>query len=231
MGGAFFSFIYQFWANDALVKMIASKIDRSQRDTHREITNEWKDLAKDTTSRAQKYIDEFIVMHKQHWPLKVYPEGNSPNPEFNERVELDLKRAVRYDFRGQSGEHTTSRLLKTNYPRLRMIRVIIEDVTIDQVMNARVDEKRFGQPEDVDNLSDDELRRIILDDICDSLIDLYSIRARFDSLEIAYAARPTDVRIEIIDGIVSSSPFIQIDHLGTSTQRSFAMLVSQFQPR
>jgi hypothetical protein len=191
IGGAFFSFIYQFWANDALVKMITSKVDE-------EVGGQWRQLAAET-----------IVMHKRHWPVRIFPEGSTPNEEFNRQMELDLNRAFRYDFRGQSGKHTASRLLKSYYSHLSAVRIIVEDVTIEQVMNARIDEKRFGEPGRLENLSDERLREIVLSDMFDSLVGFHLLGSRIDSVELVYAGRPTNVRIEIVDGTVYSSPFVR----------------------
>src|SRR5260370_1705929 len=76
-------------------------------------------------------------------------------------------------------------------------------------MNARMDEKGFAEPDRYDAISDERLQGLILDDMLDSIMGLHSVRSRFDRLELAYASRPTDVRVEIIDSIAYVSPFVR----------------------
>jgi hypothetical protein len=209
VGAAAFSFIYQYWANNALVRLITSTISKSQRRTFREVRGQWNRAIADAASSLDRHMDQLVSLHKRHWPLEVYPEGNVPNPDFNHMLESDLRRAARYDFRGQSGKHLASRLLKTRYPRLRVVRIVIEDATIDEVANARIDEKRWSEPERLGAVSDDEIRDIVKNDLFESMVGLYSARARFDRIEVVYAGRPTDVRVEITDGIVYVSPYIR----------------------
>lgn len=83
VGAAAFSFIYQFWANDALVHLITSKVEGAQRKANQEIENQWQSIASDTTASINIYASQFISLHKRHWPLETYPESNIPNAEFN----------------------------------------------------------------------------------------------------------------------------------------------------
>jgi hypothetical protein len=208
VGAAAFSFIYQFWANAALVRVINRTIRQAQRRMYREIQEQWSSAISEATTSLDGYMSHLTSLHRRHWPLEVYPEGNSPNPVFNQRLESDLGNASRYDFRGQSGKHLASRLLKARCPRLKTVRIVIEDATIPDVANARIDEKRWGEPERFEGASDDEIRAIIRGDLIDSLIGLYIARVRFDRIELAYASRPTNVRVEITDRIVYVSPYV-----------------------
>jgi hypothetical protein len=209
VGAAAFSFIYQFWANDALVRLISANVKRTQRRAARDIGSQWSRAIAKTTSSLDGYMDRIISLHRRHWPLEVYPEGDIPNPQFNQKLESDLGHAARYDFRGQSGKHVASRLIQTRYRRLRVVRMVIEDAIDPDVANARIDEKRWSEPDRFQDVSDEELRAIVRDDLFDSLVGLYIARLRFDRIEIAYASRPTDVRIEITDGVVYISPYIR----------------------
>jgi len=209
VGAAVFSFIYQFWANDALVRLISGTIKQAQRRAFREIRGQWERAISETTSSLDSRMNQLATLHRRHWPLCVYPEGSEPNPEFNHQLESDLQSASHYDFRGQSGKHLASRLLQARYPRLKVVRIIIEDATIPNVVNARIDEKRWSEPDRFAGVSDELIRTIVLDDLFDSLVGLYSARARFERIELAYASRPTDVRVEITDRIVYVSPYIR----------------------
>ncbi len=209
VGGAAFSFIYQFWANDALMQAIESNINTTQERALDDIRLAWEEAVTSTSATLGAYTRDVLMMHKRHWPLEVYPEGNIPNPDFNHRLETDLRTASRYDFRGQSGKHLASRLVVSRYPKLESIRVIVEDATIPEVMNARIYEKRFGAPEEFGGMSSQELSDIVLNDFLDSIIGLYISRVQFDCIELVYARRPTDVRVEITDGVVYVSPYIR----------------------
>jgi hypothetical protein len=209
IGGAAFSFIYQFWANDALVQAIKLNMGSAQEQALGEIKKAWGDAVTTATASFNEYTHNVLLMHKRHWPLDIYPEGNMPNLAFNERLEADLRVASRYDFRGQSGKHLASRLLTSRYPSLQTVRIILEDATVPDVLNARIYEKRFGAPEDFAGMSSEQVGDIVLNDFLDSLIGLYLARVQFDRIELVYARRPTDVRIEIVDGIVYVSPYIR----------------------
>jgi hypothetical protein len=209
VGGAAFSFVYQFWANDALLQAIKSNTRSAQEQVLREVMRAWDESISNTTASFNRYTRDVLLMHKRHWPLEVYPEGNIPNAAFNQRLTADLSTASHYDFRGQSGKHLASRLLTIGYPRLETIRLILEDATVPDVRNARVYEKRFGAPEEFAGMSAERVGTIVLDDFLASLIGLYLARVQFDRIELVYARRPTDVRVEIIDGIVYVSPYIR----------------------
>lgn len=210
VGGAFFSFIYQFWANDALIEAISARIRSYQERAYGATQEQWNSLIVQMAITLDDRIGDLISMHKRHWPAEVYPEGSIPNSDFNQRLEKDLKRAARYDFRGQSGRHLASRLFEIQTRRPHIVRVIIEDVTIPNVVNARIDEKRYGEPEHFAGMSDDELAEVIRNDLFDSLVGFYRCaHARDREVEVVFAARPTDVRMELIDGIAYLSPFIR----------------------
>jgi hypothetical protein len=209
VGAAVFSFMYQFWANDALVQTIESNIGSAQERALREIKHAWNEAVTTASTTFSQYSRDVLLMHKRHWPLDIYPEGNTPNPAFNEQLESDLGAASRYDFRGQSGKHLASRLLIGRYPRLESLRIVVEDATVPDVMNARIYEKRFSAPEQFGSMSAERLSEIVLDDFLDSIIGLFLACAQFDSIELVYARRPTDVRVEITDGVVYISPYIR----------------------
>jgi hypothetical protein len=208
VGGASFSFIYQFWANNAMKDLIISTLDKSQEDSLDTLKSEFRELTASTMSAFDEKVSELILLHRRHWPLNCFSEGTEPNHEFNEMIDIDLARASRYDFRGQSGKHLASRLSQGFSSRLS-IRIIIEDTSIEEVMEARIDEKRFGEPDKYEFQTDDEIKRVVETDMLESLIGLHSVRGRFERLELAYASRPTDVRIEIVNGIAYISPFVR----------------------
>jgi hypothetical protein len=209
-GAAIFSVIYQFWANDALVEVISANIGTGQARSLQEMKVEWREISAQSTASFRRYADDMAERHKRHWPLEVYPEGSEPNRTFNEQLETDLQGAYRYDFRGQSGRHLASRLVEGRYPRLQAVRIIIEDATVPDVMDARISEKRFGSPDGLRHESDEQLRVVILNDLFESLVGLYIARSQVsESIRLVYATRPTDVRVEILDGIVYLSPFIR----------------------
>lgn len=210
IGAAAFSLIYQYWADDALARTIGSNIRIAQERALYEIKLAWSEVAAGTSASLNRYTNDVLSMHKRHWPLEVYPEGNEPNPAFNQRLEADLQQATHYDFRGQSGKHLASRLFAGRYPKLEIARVVLEDATVPEVMNGRIYEKRYSAPETFDDLTDDQLAEVVRNDLLDSLIGLYLARIHFaDRIEITYAKRPTDVRVEIIDGTVYISPYIR----------------------
>lgn len=221
IGGAAFSFIYQFWANEALMKAIKLNMSSAQERALGEIKNAWGDAITTATTSFNEYTNDVFLMHKRHWPLDIYPEGNAPNFSFNERLEADLRIASRYDFRGQSGKHLASRLLTSRYPSLQTVRIILEDATVPDVLNARIYEKRFGAPHDFAGMSSKQVGDIVLNDFLDSLIGLYLARVKFDRIEVAYARRPTDVRLEIIDGIVYVSPYMRNRPAGNRYPETF----------
>jgi hypothetical protein len=207
IGGAAFSFIYQFWANDALMEAIKSNMSSAQERALEEIKRTWSDAITTATTSFDEFTNEVFLMHKRHWPLDIYPEGNAPNFAFNERLEADLRQASRYDFRGQSGKHLASRLLTKRYPSLQTVRIILEDATVREVLNARIYEKRFGAPDEFAGMSSEQVGGVVLNDFLDSLIGLYLARVQFDRIEVVYARRPTDVRLEIVEGTVYVSPY------------------------
>jgi hypothetical protein len=209
IGGAAFSLIYQFWANEGLLEAISTRIGQSHEQSLREMKRDWAEVASRSISSFSRYAADMAQMHKRHWPLEVYPEGNEPNRSFNARLDEDLLNASRYDFRGQSGRHLASRLVQGHYPRLQSVRIIIEDATVPDVMEARISEKRFGAADGLQSRSDEDLGAIIMNDLFESLIGLYITHFQVsDSIQLVYATRPTDVRVEIIDGVVYLSPFI-----------------------
>jgi hypothetical protein len=210
VGGAAFSLIYQFWANEALLEAISRRINVGSERSLQAMKQVWDETAARDSSSFSHYTNDMAQMHKRHWPLDVYPEGNEPNRSFNERVEADLQNAYRYDFRGQSGRHLASRLVQGRYPRLQAVRIIIEDATVQDVMDARISEKRFGAADGLRHLSNDQLRAVVLNDLFESLVGLHVARSQVsESIQLVYATRPTDVRIEVIDNIVYLSPFIR----------------------
>lgn len=210
VGGAAFSLIYQFWANEALLENISRKISIGQAGFFEEMKHTLDETAAQSSSSFSRYADEMAQRHRRHWPLEVYPEGNEPNRSFNERLESDLQSAYRYDFRGQSGKHLASRLVQGRFPRLQSVRIIIEDATVPDVMDARISEKRFGSSDGLRSQTNDQLRDVVLNDLFISLAGLYIARSQAsDGIQVVFAIRPTDVRVEIVDGIVYISPFIR----------------------
>jgi hypothetical protein len=85
VGGAAFSLIYKFWANEALVEVISRKINIAHECSLQELKRAWHETADHSTSAFSRYAAEMAEMHRRHWPLDVYPEGSEPNRSFNER--------------------------------------------------------------------------------------------------------------------------------------------------
>ncbi|HEY3562681.1 MAG TPA: hypothetical protein VGL05_34680 [Kribbella sp.] len=182
-----FSLVYQFWANGALVDVITDTVVRSGVESARHMA----------------------ALHSAHWPLKVFPPGAAPNSNFNQLLDSTLSETARYDFRGQSGKHLAARLNRAPARRLRHIRVIIEDSTIEDVMRVRIDEKRRSDPL-LRHRSDDDLEAIVRKDMQDSLIGLFLARTNYEEICVAYAPRPTDIRVEILVGQgVFVSPYLR----------------------
>lgn len=188
VAAALFSIIYQFWANGALIALISETVAKSG-------------------TESAKYV---ASLHSLHWPLEVFPPGASPNPVFNKHIDTALASAVRYDFRGQSGKHLANRLNHTPPNRLRYVRIIIEDSTIEDVMRVRIEEKRHSDPARYKNSTDEVLEKIVRGDMQDSLIGLFLARIHYEEICIVYAPRPTDIRVEIVGGQgVFVSPYLR----------------------
>lgn len=183
-----FSILYQFWANGALVALISETVSKSG-------------------TESAKYLS---TLHSLHWPLEVFPPGASPNLIFNKHIDSALASAVRYDFRGQSGKHLANRLNHTPPNRLRYVRIIIEDSTIEDVMRVRIEEKRHSDPARYKNSTDEVLEQIVRGDMRDSLIGLFLARIHYEEICVVYAPRPTDIRVEIVGGQgVFVSPYLR----------------------
>ncbi|MFI5713872.1 hypothetical protein [Kribbella sp. NPDC051620] len=188
VAAALFSILYQFWANGALVSLISETVERSGIESAKQVAE----------------------LHSAHWPLEIFPPGSAPNPIFNKHIDTALASAVRYDFRGQSGKHLANRLNQTPPNRLRYVRIIIEDSTIEDVMRVRVEEKRHTDPARYKNSTDEALEKIVRGDMRDSLIGLFLARTHYEEICIVYAPRPTDIRVEIVSGqSVFVSPYLR----------------------
>src|SRR5215469_8370561 len=87
IGAAGFSLMYQFFADRALLEAIGSRISEVQGPALQKMMAISANAISDNDSSFRNYAQQMAAMHRRHWPLEVYPEGNEPNGLFNDQLE------------------------------------------------------------------------------------------------------------------------------------------------